>query len=347
LNNRSISVRNFIDTAQSLPIIDVRSPTEFQQGHIPEASNLPLFNDEERAEIGTIYKHDGHKAAVKQGLEIVGPKMRWLVERAEKIAPGRKILIHCWRGGMRSSSLGWLLEMAGFEAQTLKKGYKAFRNFILDQFDEKRNICVLSGYTGSGKTDILYALRDRGEQMIDLESLANHEGSVFGYLGKEKQPTGEQFQNRLGMALYQTKMEHPLWLEDESRFIGRRQIPHRLFNQMQAAPVFRINVPKEERINRLVKDYANYPINDLKESILKIKKRLGGLKTQQGIETLEAGNVEKAADLVLYYYDKAYDRQLQKREEHKIYTLSVSSNDPVITAKSLHDVATAQAFDFK
>jgi tRNA 2-selenouridine synthase len=327
--------------------MDVRSPSEFQQGHIPEAFNLPLFNDEERAEIGTIYKRQSRGEAIKRGLEIAGPKMRWLVEQAENIAPERKVLIHCWRGGMRSSSLGWLLETAGFEVQTLKKGYKAFRNFVLDQFEEERKIYILSGYTGSGKTEILHASRDLGEQMIDLEALANHEGSVFGYLGKGSQPTGEQFQNRLGMALYHTNSDRPLWLEDESRFIGRRQIPYKLFNQMQTAPVFRINVPKEARIKRLVEDYANYPINGLKESILKIKKRLGGLRTQQAIEALEAGNFKKTADLVLHYYDKAYDRQLQKRKDEKILALSVNDKNPTVIAKILRDMAMTHSIDFK
>jgi tRNA 2-selenouridine synthase len=337
-----LPVQTFIDAAQSLPVVDVRSPSEFQQGHIPGAENLPLFNDEERAEIGTIYKQESRDAAFKHGLEIVGPKMKFLVERAEEIAPRRKILVHCWRGGMRSGSLGWLLETAGFEVQTLEKGYKAFRNFVLDQFAEERNIHILSGYTGSGKTDILYALCEMGEQVIDLEGLAHHKGSAFGYLGEKSQPTGEQFQNELGMTLYRLNENQPIWLEDESRFIGRRQIPHQLFNQMQSAPVFRIRVPRKARIERLVQDYGNYPTKELRESILKIRKRLGGLRTQQAIEALEEGNLEKVAELVLHYYDKAYARHLEKRDARKIYTLSVDDKDPRAIARILVEETTSQ-----
>src|SRR5690625_3497691 len=248
----SLPVRTFIDKAQSVPIIDVRSPSEFEQGHIPGAENLPLFSDEERAEIGTIYKQKNRDQAIKCGLEIVGPKMRSLVEQAEQIAPERKVLLHCWRGGMRSRSLAWLLRTTGFEVQTLDKGYKAFRNFILDQFEEEWNIHILSGYTGSGKTEILNELQKLGDQIIDLEGIAGHKGSSFGHLGEEEQPTGEHFQNLLGTALYQTTKKQPIWLEDESRFVGRRCIPQPLYRQMQKTQVFRVEISKEKRIRCLV-----------------------------------------------------------------------------------------------
>lgn len=318
-----------------MPVIDVRSPSEFQQGHIPGAKNLPLFDNDQRAEIGTIYKQQSRDEAVKRGLEIIGPKMRPMVEQAEEIAPERKVLVHCWRGGMRSSSLAWLLETTGFEVQTLQKGYKAFRNFILDQFEEEWDIRILSGYTGSGKTEILDELQSLGEQVIDLEGIASHKGSSFGHLGEQEQPTGEQFQNLLGMALYQTDKERPVWLEDESRFVGRRCIPQPLYWQMQQAPVFRVEIPKEKRIQQLVEDYGKYSAEELKPSILKIKKRLGGLRMQQAIEALENGNTAKVADLILHYYDKAYDHHLKKRDQEKIITLQVDGEKPKITANKI------------
>ncbi len=331
----SLPIRAFVDAAQSLPVIDVRSPSEFRRGHIPGAASLPLFDDEERTEIGTIYKQKGHNAAVKRGLDIIGPKMRWLVEQAEHIAPQRSVLLHCWRGGMRSGSLAWLLETTGFEVQTLEKGYKAFRNFILDTFTEKRPVYILSGYTGSGKTEVLHELSELGEQIIDLEGLAHHKGSAFGHLGEKKQPAGEQFQNLLGMAWHQAEKERPVWLEDESRFVGRRCIPQPLFKQMRSAPVFKIEVSKEARIRRLAKDYGHYPDEKLKESILHIKKRLGGLRTEQAIEALEEDDLEKAAGLVLHYYDKAYNHQLQKRDGQDVCTLTVDDNDPKAIAQTL------------
>ncbi|MGD8427814.1 MAG: tRNA 2-selenouridine(34) synthase MnmH [Balneolaceae bacterium] len=339
----SLPIQAFLEAAESLPVIDVRSPSEFQQGHIPGAYNIPLFTDKERAEIGTLYKQKGRDAAFKRGLELVGPKMRSLVEESDAIAPNRNILVHCWRGGMRSSSFGWLLNSAGFEIKTLQKGYKAFRNFVLDIFAKKHSIAILSGYTGSGKTEVLHVLGELGEQVIDLEGLAQHKGSAFGHLGEQRQPTGEQFQNRLGMKLMQIDSEKPVWLEDESRFIGKRMIPKDLFKQMREAPVFRLEVPREERVERLVKDYGKYPISQLKESVLKIKKRLGGLRTQQAIEALEKGNLSKVAEFVLHYYDKAYDYGIKKRDTQQVHRMSFSNACPREIAHILKKEALIQS----
>jgi tRNA 2-selenouridine synthase len=217
----------------------------------------------------------------------------------------------------------------------LEKGYKAFRNFVLDTFTKERPIYILSGYTGSGKTQVLHELSELGEQVIDLEGLAHHKGSAFGHLGESEQPTGEQFQNLLGMAWYQTEKERPVWLEDESRFVGRRCIPQPFFKQMRTAPVFKVEVPEEVRIKRLAMDYGHYPDEKLKESILHIEKRLGGLRMQQALEAVEEGDLEKAAGLVLHYYDKAYDHQLQKRDGQDICILAVDDNDPQAVARSL------------
>jgi len=339
----SLPIHDFLEAAESLPVIDVRSPSEFQHGHIPKAYNLPLFDDEERAEIGTIYKQQCRDKAFKRGLDIVGPKMRSFVEESEEIAPDRKVLLHCWRGGMRSSSFGWLLNSAGFETKTLQKGYKAFRNFVLDLFSKQHDILILSGYTGSGKTEILEALRDLGEQVIDLEGLANHKGSAFGHLGEEEQPTGEHFQNLLGMKLFQLDERKPVWIEDESRFIGRRIIPPEFFNQMRAANVFRVQIPKEVRISRLIDDYGSYPREKLEESILKIKKRLGGLRTQQAIEALRNKNLANVVEHVLHYYDKAYDHGINKRNSSKVHYLEFDYMNAKKIAQTLKKQALAQA----
>lgn len=340
----SLPIQDFLKAAESLPIIDVRSPSEFEHGHIPGAHNIPLFDDEERAEIGTIYKQQNRDAAFKRGLEFVGPKMRSFVEESEKIAPKGEVLLHCWRGGMRSSSFGWLLKSAGFDTYTLENGYKAFRNFVLDLFQRPYNILILSGYTGSGKTEILQALDTLGEQVIDLEGLANHKGSAFGHLGEEEQPTGEHFQNKLGMELYRLDDEQPLWLEDESRFIGRRIIPDDFFKQMRQATVFRVEIPKEIRIDRLVDDYGAYPKDKLEESVLKIEKRLGGLRTQQAIEALENNDLAKVADYVLHYYDKAYDHGISKRDDHKVHYLPFDEIKPNKIARILKEKSLAKSF---
>lgn len=331
----SLPIKDFLQAAKSLPIIDVRSPSEFAHGHIPGAYNIPLFDDEERAEIGTIYKQQSRDEAFKRGLDFVGPKMKSFVEQSEKLAPDRNVLLHCWRGGMRSSSFGWLLDSAGFQTQTLKKGYKAFRNFVLDLFEAQHNLLILSGYTGSGKTEILQALHERGEQVIDLEGLANHKGSAFGHLGEQNQPSGEHFQNLLGMQLFRLDKSRPVWLEDESRLIGQRMIPHQFFNQMQEATVYRVEIPREIRIRRLVDDYGSYPNKKLKESILKIKKRLGGLRTQQAMEALNNGELAKVAEHVLHYYDKAYDHGINQRACEDVHYLSFQDFDADEIAQTL------------
>jgi tRNA 2-selenouridine synthase len=184
-------------------LIDVRSPAEFARAHIPNAHSLPLFNDEERAKVGTMYKQMSPEAALLKGLEIVGPKMSGFVKKAIKWSPDRKVIVHCWRGGKRSGSVAWLLKFAGFDVLTIEGGYKNYRQTVLQSFDNQllKNMIILGGKTGSGKTYILKELEKRGEQIIDLEGLANHKGSAFGWIGENQQPTTEHFENLLHDAL--------------------------------------------------------------------------------------------------------------------------------------------------
>src|SRR3989339_1355584 len=191
-----ISVAEFLKRGNSLPIIDVRSPGEYEHAHIPGALALPLFSNEERAEVGTIYKQRGRVQAVQKGLEFVGPKLKDFTKFALKLNSD-ELLIHCWRGGMRSSAMAWLLETVGINCSLLKDGYKAYRNHVLESFDLPYKILLLGGYTGSGKTEILSALKEAGEQVVDLEGLSNHKGSAFGALGQGIQPSSEQFENTL------------------------------------------------------------------------------------------------------------------------------------------------------
>jgi len=150
-----LPINEFISSFKDGALIDVRTPAEFEKGHIPEAKNLPLFSDEERAIIGTIYKQIGRQPAILKGLEITGPKMKEFVKQAEALAgESNKLFLYCWRGGMRSGGMAWLFDLYGFEVYTLKRGYKAFRNYALSSFDTKKNVLILGGKTGSGKTPI-------------------------------------------------------------------------------------------------------------------------------------------------------------------------------------------------
>lgn len=183
-----ILINEYFSAYASYPVIDVRSPGEFKKGHIVGAYNIPLFTDAERAHVGTVYKQKGPDKAMSLGLEYVTPKLRWFVEQAALVAPQKKVVVHCWRGGMRSHAFAEHLEENGFEdVKVIEKGYKAFRNFVLDSFTVEMQLKVIGGYTGSGKTRILSRLKEEGCQVIDLEGLACHKGSAFGSIGEDDQ----------------------------------------------------------------------------------------------------------------------------------------------------------------
>jgi tRNA 2-selenouridine synthase len=319
-----LEVDQFLNFSDNYPTIDVRSPGEYNAGHITKALNIPLFNDEERALIGICYKHKGRKEAVSYGLEIVGPKLKYFVKEAEKLAVDNTVLVHCWRGGMRSSSFSWLLNTAGLKAYTLRKGYKAFRNFALDYLGKLNNIILLGGETGSGKTKILQLLKDSGEQVIDLEEIACHKGSSFGNLEGVKQPSTEQFQNDLFEKIRSMNFNKRIWMEDESHNIGNVFIPDVLWWKMRASPVIRLIISKEKRINTLINDYGKIDSKVLKQSIERIKKRLGGLNTQLALESLEKQDFYQVANICLNYYDKAYKSGLGNRDQSLIHNLEVN-----------------------
>jgi len=330
-----LDISEFIDASRNQPVIDVRTPSEFDQGHIPGAYNLPLFSDDERAEIGTLYKQESRDTSVKRGLEIIGPKMRSFVERAEEIVPDHNVLVHCWRGGMRSESMAWLLNFSGFSAQTLSGGYKAFRNFVLDTFKQEWPVIILGGMTGSGKTEVLHHMEEMGEQVIDLEGLANHKGSAFGALGEDPQPSNEHFENELAMQLNSMDKQKPIWLEDESHYIGKDLIPNDLFDQMRSASVIEMQVPVNERVKHLVNVYSDYPMEGLAHSISKIDRRLGGLRTKQALEALQENDFKTVAHLALAYYDKAYTYGLSQRDPETVYSLKLNSIDHKDNARKI------------
>lgn len=320
------------------PLLDVRAPIEFAQGHVPGALNLSLFTDEERARIGTTYKQVSQERAVHLGLEFFGPKMSAMVKQAQKLAPGKEVRLHCWRGGMRSGAVLWLLELAGFKVHLLDKGYKDFRREVLASFDAPRQWRVLGGLTGSGKTDVLHALAATpyAQPVLDLEGLASHKGSAFGAIGQPAQPTQEQFENNLAAALAALPADVPVWVEDESRQIGRLTIPPALFAQLRTAPRWVLEVPRAARVAKLAAEYGAEDPTELAASIERIQKRLGGLATQQALAAVAAGDFALMVELVLDYYDKTYTYGLAQRPEEPNRTfVPVSSCDPAANAAAL------------
>jgi len=295
-------------------IIDVRSPCEFEQGRIPSAINLPLFTNSERSQIGTIYKQQGEQKAIELGHEIIQPKINELVTQAKEISNGSPVKIHCWRGGMRSQSVVNHLQSLGISAISLEGGYKAFRKWALETLTKPLDIHVLGGYTGCGKTEILHALRDLGQQTLDLESLANHRGSSYGMIGMSPQPTTEQFQNEIAVIWGSFDPSQPVWIEDENRMIGTCEVPNSIYSQKSMSSLYYIERPRSERLQILKKGYGDATSQELVESTKRIEKRLGGKRTKEVLEDIQTGNLQRAAEQVLDYYDKAYEYALKQRE---------------------------------
>lgn len=330
-----LTIDKFLEKAKQIPVIDVRSPAEFEQGHIPDAVNIPLFENDERAKVGTRYKQVGKESAFLLGLDIVGPKLSGMVKKALKVAQNGEVLVHCWRGGMRSGSFSMLLNSAGLRTDTLDGGYKSYRNYVLEKFNTPLIINILAGKTGSGKTDILKELAQRGEQILDLEGLAHHKGSAYGMLGQAPQPSSEHFENLICQKLNLLDTAKPVWIEDESHSIGKCFIPNGLWKQMRNAQTFIIDIQKEIRIKRLMNEYANFDKSLLIESTNKIKKRLGGQHYKAAIEAIEANELEKVADIALTYYDKSYLYGLSNRRAESIKTIKINEDNPSKTAEIL------------
>jgi tRNA 2-selenouridine synthase len=322
-----LSIEAFLDAAIQYPILDVRSPGEFERAHIPRAVSFPIFDNDERAQVGTTYKQIGKDEAIELGLEIVGPKLAQWVKSAKKIAIDNTILVHCWRGGMRSGSMAWLFETAGINVKVLEGGYKAYRNYVIGQFDQKIPFIVLGGKTGSGKTDILLEMQKRGTQVIDLEGVAHHRGSAFGHLGLAVQPSSEQFENEVVDQLRQMDYQNPIWIEDESRNIGQVFMPLGLYDQLRAAPILFLDIDAQYRLPYLVEVYAHYPKEALAQAIGKIQKRLGGDFYKKALEALEEDDFSQVAAITLNYYDKAYVHGLNKRTQEQIQVLQLNTLD--------------------
>jgi len=310
-------LETFLD--QNTLLLDVRSPSEFAKGHIPGAVSFPLFSDQERAEVGTLYKKEGKKAAIQRGLQLVGPKLSLFVLEAEKSLNSAKTLrLYCARGGMRSSSMAWLLELYGVRCLVLKGGYKVFRRWVINQWIKPYPFRVLGGFTGSGKTELLQKLSEQGAQMIDLERLACHRGSSFGSLGFAMQPSIEHFENLLARCLSQCDLSRPIWVEDESRMIGHCCLPTAIWSQMEKAPFFWLEDSHKQRVLRLVQQYGSYSIEQLSSSILRLSKKLGLVKAKALVSLLEEGKLEEVVESLLQYYDKSYLYACQKRHKTQI-----------------------------
>lgn len=330
-----IDIEEFLKSGVHLPIIDVRSPGEFTHGHIPGANSLPAFSDEERAQIGILYKQKGQQPAIVLGETLVAPKLEGFRRDVKALAVDNKILVHCWRGGLRSMKMAKYFEEAGVTAQVLEGGYKSYRNHVLRFFGNKLNIHLVAGETGSGKTEILKHLSEAGEQVIDLEELASHRGSSFGAIGMNPQPTAENFENRLYNEVKKLDPGKRVWIEAESKSIGRLFVPEPFWQQMRAAKVIRLNVPFEVRVQRLVIDYGTFPKEILQEALDRIKKRLGGLDHKNATDALQRGDMAEFIRFALRYYDKAYNHPHEEGVYADVQMCECADGNPLNNAKRI------------
>lgn len=329
-----LHIEQFLEFATRFPVIDVRSPGEYNHAHIPGAFNIPVFSDAERAEVGTAYKQVSREEAIRIGLSHFGPKMRLMVETVDTVfqnhfskkqnrlpesaVPAKNILIYCWRGGMRSAALAWLLDLYGYKVYLLTGGYKKFRNKVLETFQENFSLKILGGYTGSGKTEVLKELERLGETIIDLEDLAKHKGSAFGNIGMPQQPSQEMFENLLASSLWAAQKKangNPIWVEDESQRIGLVNLPNEFWKTMRRSQLNFLDISFEDRLTHIAEEYGSLDQQRMIDAIGRIRERLGGLEAKNAIGFLENGNTRDCFRILLTYYDKWYYKALHNREE--------------------------------
>lgn len=334
-----IDIETFLRLSKELPVFDVRSPAEYTHAHIPGAISLPLFSDEERKIVGTTYKQKSRQLAIKAGLDFFGVKMKAMVDEVENYLKKnnftttegneeQSLIVHCWRGGMRSAGVAWLLDLYGYKVYTIIGGYKAFRKWALQQFEKTYPIKVLGGYTGSGKTLLLEELQKHQLPVIDLEGLANHRGSAFGNIGMPKQPSQEQFENLLAVALLKnteiaSQKETAIWIEDESQRIGDVNIPMALWQQMRNTSLYFLDIPFEERLLHILNVYGNLDKMKMINAIVRIKKRLGGLDAKDAVNAFMEDRTADCFRILLRYYDKWYTKGMESREDLKNQLINI------------------------
>ncbi len=239
--------------------------------------------------------------------------------------------------------MAWALDLYGFEVWLVENGYKSYRRWVLSQFGRDYPLGVIGGMTGSGKTRILHVLGSQGEQVIDLEDLAQHQGSAYGSLNRKMQPSQEQFENNLAEQLYQLDRSRRIWVEDEGVMIGKCQIPQPFWSRMQEAFLFDLQVPSEERVQALVEEYGSLDKDFLVECTERIRKRLGTEQTKYALAAIREGRMADFIRQVLVYYDKTYRKALDNRPVDRLSAVPVTDTDPVRNARQILTIARGPA----
>jgi len=316
-------------------IIDVRSPSEYAEDHIPGAVNLPVLDDDERARVGTIYKQVSPFEARRLGAALVARNIAHHIDTTLSDQPQRfHPLVYCWRGGMRSNSMAIILASIGWRAALVHGGYKTWRRQVVDALDRDADdlpLIVIDGQTGSAKTEILKILANQGEQVIDLEGVAAHRGSVFGPLTGQEQPGQKSFETTLWDQIRRFDPGRPIYIEAESALVGKCRVPKRIWQSMKVSPRIRIAVDPAERARYLTTAYP-----DLIENRSKINRALDQLTPHHGHDKIEvwrdlAGRGEwrsLAERLIVEHYDPAYDRSRKRADQTHDLVLDTRRLDP-------------------
>jgi tRNA 2-selenouridine synthase len=292
--------------------IDTRTPSEFKEFHIPGAYNVPLFTEKEREEVSKVYYEKGEKEARLFALKLVGPKLYEIVFKIKEIKEKEgKVVVYCWRGGMRSLAVAVICSLVGVNVPRLIGGYRAFRKYILERMEELlkgKELVVVYGPTGTGKTRMLRILKEKGYPVIDLEGLAGHRGSVFGGIGLT-QPSQKMFDSLLWLELEKYKDSPFIVVEGESKRIGRLFIPEPFWKAMEKGRKISVEIPLEERVKISMNDYMvdKFPPEVYLNSLERIKKILGDEKYKEIKELISSKNYKEAVKkLMVHYYDKLY-----------------------------------------
>ncbi len=331
---------DFVDTLGlgKVVYVDVRSEGEYAEDHIPGAVNLPVFNNEERAEIGTVYRQVSKAAARRLGLSVLAPKLPTLIDQIALLAEGSQVVLYCWRGGMRSQAIWEVCKMMRIPALYLNGGYKGYRSWVNEYWQQpfSFSVVVLHGLTGVGKTQIIKKLQSLGLQALDLEGLANNRGSVFGSIGLYKQPSQKSFESQLCLSLRGCNIEKPVIVECESKRIGRLLLPDNFFRAMGIGCHILLYDNVENRISKILADYQPERWQeDILVAIRRLEKWLGKKNVKNLTDDILKGAYEEVVKkLLLDYYDPMYSYPSCFSDA---YDLSVDAGDIDIASKKIAD----------
>jgi tRNA 2-selenouridine synthase len=333
-----------LDTLRNPLIIDVRSPSEFAAESIPEALNIPLLTDSERVTIGITYKCEGDLVARRQALAIIAPKIPQIIEEIlSHKEHARAIVVHCWRGGLRSEAVSSVLSIAGIPSYRLTGGYKAWRNMVLKDIVEGRfdfAPIVLYGFTGAGKTALLQKLSRRHHQVLDLEAIANHRGSTFGGMGLGEQPSQKNFEAALWNQLKKLDTSKPVFIEAESRKLGKLSLPNQILKKIKESPAILVESSIQARASRIADEYLNacesseIAVRGAMSMLSRLTEAIGKSRVEEISHALNNGLIEDAVKTLLAeYYDPLYSKSIRGRS----FKLTISNDDPVTAVRELEE----------